>query len=394
MRSSPFTATRGAGLLGLAALALAPRAASAHVKWFSDFRFTDPPLSAAEVVTPTFLALAVLSVVVLGAFVVLDGRLAGAAWYRRVSDWLAGYQDRSGLVLRIAAGAVMLLNWQADALLVPELPAGAAWVGWAQFAVALLLLFRPTVPLAGAGLLGLYGLGLARFGAFHVLDYAYVVGFGVAFVVAAARSERVRGLALPALYATVGFSLCWVAMEKLVYPQWGLYVIEQNPALALGFPVAFFLVAAAFVELALGYLLLIGLLERPLALVITLVFFTTTLIFGKLEVIGHTMLHAALVVFLIEGTGGVYTPPVRFHRTTPLRVAFAGVNFVVLLALLLVPYAWGAQRVYERALGEAPARSAADVPGRHASEGAAPAVRHTHPDGDVHLHEATGVNGR
>lgn len=375
MRSRLHAATR---VVAVAAAVFAPRAASAHVKWFSDFRFTDPPLSAAEVVTPTFLALAALSVVVLGLLVVLDVRLAGAAWYRRVGAWLAGYQDRSGLVLRVAAGAVMLLDWQADALLVPELPAGAAWAGWAQFAVALLLLFRQTVPLAGAGMLALYGLGMARFGAFHMLDYAYVVGFSVAFLVSAARSERVRGLALPALYATVGFSLCWVALEKLVYPQWGLYVIEQNPALALGFPLAFFLVGAAFVELALGYLLLIGLLERPLALVVTLVFFTTTLIFGKVEVIGHTMLHAALVVFLIEGTGGVYTPPVRFHRTVALRVAFASVNFAVLLALLLVPYAWGAQRVYERAVREAPARQA---PARPAAEAATP---HAHPDGEAH----------
>lgn len=362
--------SRAAAAAALAALALAPRAASAHVKWFSDFRFTDPPLTAAQVVTPTFLALAALSIVALGALVVLDKRLAGAARYRRVEAWLESYRDRSGLVLRVAAGAVMLLNWQADVLLAPELAAGAAWIGWAQFAVALLLLFRRTVPLAGVGLLALYGLAVARHGAFHLLDYAYIAGFGVAFLVSAARSERVRGLALPALFATVGFSLCWVALEKLVYPQWGLYVIEQNPALALGFPVAFFLVAAAFVELALGYLLLIGLLGRPLALVITLVFFTTTLLFGKPEVIGHTMIHAALVVFLIEGTGGVYTPPVRFHRTTALRVAFAGVNFAVLLALLLVPYAWGASRVHERAAAARPpaqaSAPAAEAPHAHA----------------------------
>ena len=338
---------------GLAAVALAPRAASAHVKWFSDFTFAEPPLSLARVVTPTFLALAALSVVALGGLVLLEKRLVGVPAYRRVGDWLASYQDRSGLVLRIATGAVMLLNWQAEALLVPELPAGAAWVGWAQFAVALLLLFRRTTPLAGIGLIGLYGLGIARFGMFHMLDYPYLVGFGVALLVSTATSERIRGLALPALYATVGFSLFWVGLEKLVYPQWGLYVLQQNPALALGLPIAFFLTAAAFVEMALGYLLLIGLLERPLALAITLVFFTTTLFFGKLEVIGHTMIHAALVVFLIEGTGRVYPPPVKIHRATALRVAFAGVNFALLLALLLVPYVWGAERTFERARRDA-----------------------------------------
>ena len=338
------------------ALALAPRAASAHVKWFSDFSFRDPPLPLSAVLTPTFWALTALSVVVLGGLVLLDARLADVAWYRRVSAWLVGYQDRSLLVLRVATGAVMLLNWQADVLLAPELTGVAAWAGWAQFAVALLLLFRQTTPAAGALLLALVCVAVARFGAFHMLDYAYLVGFGAALGVSGATSDRVRGIGLPALFATVGFSLCWVALEKLVFPEWGLYVIDQNPALALGFPIAFFLTAAAFVELSLGYLLLIGLLERPLALAITLVFFTTTLVFGKLEVIGHTMIHAALIVFLIEGTGTLYTPPARFHRKTPLRVAFAGVNFAVLLGLLLVPYVWGAARVHEQAVrAEAPA---------------------------------------
>ncbi|HEX8297759.1 MAG TPA: hypothetical protein VF594_01250 [Rubricoccaceae bacterium] len=355
------------------ALALAPRAASAHVKWFSDFAFTDPPLGLADVLTPTFWALTALSVIALGALVLLDQRLDRVSAYTRVSDWLSGYRDRSGLVLRVAAGAVMLLNWQADVLLAPELTGAAAWAGWAQFGLALALLFRQTVPLAGAGLLALFGVAVARAGAFHMLDYLYLVGFGVAFLVSTASSERVRGLALPALFSTVGFSLFWVGLEKLVFPQWGLYVIEQNPALALGFPVMFFLTAAAFVELALGYLLLIGLLERPLALVVTLVFFTTTLIFGKLEVIGHTMIHAALIVFLIEGTGRTYTPPARFHRGTPLRMAFAGVNFAVLLFALLVPYTWGAQRMYERAVREAPAAPAAET--------------HGHMDGAAHTHE-------
>jgi hypothetical protein len=340
---------------GACAVALAPGVAHAHVKWFADFTFTDRPLGAAEVVTPLFVALALLSAIAMGVLAVLDARLAGAPWYRRVVLFLERYRDRSALVLRIATGAVMLLNWQADAMLVPELPAGAPWVGWLQFGVAVLLLFARTVPLAGIALLALYGLGFAWYGPFHMLDYAFYAGFGYYFVASGAPAGRLRALALPALYATVGFSLCWVAVEKLVYPQWGLYVLSQNPALAMGFPLEFFLVAAAFVELSLGYLLIIGLLERPFAVLITIVFFCTTLIFGKLEVIGHTMLHAALIVFLIEGSAGRFPAPVRIHRRGPLRIAFASVNFVLLLVLLLVPYTAGARRMHEEAReGELP----------------------------------------
>jgi hypothetical protein len=143
----------------------------------------------------------------------------------------------------------------------------------------------------------------------------------------------------------------WVAIEKIIYPQWGLGVLSDNPALTMGLDPAFFLLAAAFVELALGYLLIIGLLERPMAILITLVFFTTTLFFGKTEVIGHTIIHAALIAFLLEGTRRtVYPAPINIHRTLPWRMAFAAVNFVLMVAVLLVPYQLMSQAAYGDAL--------------------------------------------
>ena len=195
-------------------------------------------------------------------------------------------------------------------------------------------------------MLALYGYGFSLFTALHMLDYVFFAGVGVAFLVSQAPSERARALGLPALYLTVGFSLCWVALEKLVYPEWGLYVLSQNPQLALGFPLDFFLTAAAFVEFSLGYLLIICLLQRPFALVVTLVFFTTTLVFGKTEVIGHTLIHAALLVFLIEGPGTVYRAPYTFHTRPALRTAFASVNLGILFVALLVPYAALARDAY------------------------------------------------
>ncbi len=248
-------------------------AAYAHVKWFSDFSFSDQPLTLGEAVDTTFVLLTLLSMVVIAGMAYLDRRLAEVRWYNRINNWLKKKSEYSLTVMRVAAGAVLLLSWQADAMLVPELSIAAAWVGWYQFALALLLLFRRTVPLAGAGFIVLYGMGIYEFGIFHMLDYPMYAGTGYYFLVNASSNERIRGTGLPALYLTVGFSLCWVALEKIIYPQWGLYVLQQNPQLALGFELDFFLMGAAFVEFALGYLLIICLLQRPLALVITLVLF-------------------------------------------------------------------------------------------------------------------------
>jgi hypothetical protein len=332
----------------LAALLVAATAhpAWAHVKWFSRFSFGDRPRTAGELLTPLFIGLALLSMATIAAMVVLDRRLAELPAYRRVNEWLSSRSDRAVLVMRIGAGAALLLSWQADAMLAPELRIAEGWLGWYQFALAFLLLFDRTVPVAGAGIMVLYGIGLVRFGPFHMLDYVVYAGIGYYLAMSGAGERKIRGTGLPALYAAVGFSLCWVALEKMVYPQWGLYVLQQNPRLALGLPLRFFLLSAAFVEFSLGYLLIINLLQRPLALVITLVFFTTTLIFGKVEVIGHTPIHAALVVFLLEGPGRVYKPPIALHRGLGLRTAFAAVNFALLLGILLVPYAYGAARLH------------------------------------------------
>ena len=326
--------------------------ASAHVKWFSRFSFADPPRSLGEVVTPTFLALALLSVVVVAALVPLDLWMERREWYQGVNRWLVARSDRSRLVMRVGTGVVLLLAWQADLVLVPDLPIPAPWVGWLEFGLAALLLFEGTTALAGMGLILLFGLGVSEAGVYYMLDYLLVVGVGCYLIATGVGDRRVAASALPALYATVGFSLCWVALEKIVWPDWGLYVLQENRQLALGLDLRFFLLAAAFIEFCLGYLLIINLLQRPMALVITLTFFATTLVFGKTEVIGHTLIHAALVVFLLEGPGTGFRPPIALHRRLGLRTAFAAVNLVLLLAILLPLYSRGAAAMHRRALAE------------------------------------------
>lgn len=329
---------------------LAATPAAAHVKWFSEFSFRDQPRGVAQVMGPAFIALALLSVVVVAALVPIDAWLERRDEYQRLNRWLQSRASQSRLVMRVGTGSVLLLAWQADLVLLPDLPIHSAWEGWLQFGLALLLLFEATTAVAGAGLVLLFGMGVARAGLYYMLDYVLVPGIAYYLIVTGMRDSRRAASGLPALYLAVGFSLCWVALEKLVWPDWGLYVLQQNPRLALGLDLRFFLTAAAFVEFCLGYLLIINLLQRPLALVITMVFFMTTLVFGKTEVIGHTLIHAALVVFILSGPGTVFRPPIALHRRMGLRTAFAAVNLVLLLAVLLPLYAAGAQAAHRDAM--------------------------------------------
>lgn len=116
----------------------------------------------------------------------------------------------------------------------------------------------------------------------------------------------------------------------------------------------FFLLACAFIEACLGYLLIICLLQRPLAAIITLTFFTTSTFFGKTEVVGHTLLHGILLVFVVAKNRGFYWPPIFFHRNLSLRMAFAAVNFVILLGCLAIPYRRLSQNAFEHRQVSAP----------------------------------------
>lgn len=329
-----------------------PATAIAHVKWFSKFSLSDQPATVEEVVTPSFIWLAILTIVVISVLVVLEKKLSSARWYQRVNRWLEERSDNALLVLRVAMGATLLLSWQQDSIFAPELLI-EPWVGWAQFIVALLLLFPRTVAAAGLSVLVLYAYCIGVFGVFHMIDYLHFVGIGWYLFAAGSRTRALRETRIPALYITVGFSLAWVGLEKLFYPQWSLYILQLHPQLTLGFEADFFRVGAAFVELALAYLFLICLFERPIAAVVTLVFIATTIVFGKIEVIGHTAIHGALIVFLLEGRGNFYRAPIAWHSRLPWRLAFASVNYVILLALGLMAYAYTSQQVYLEHAGDA-----------------------------------------
>lgn len=358
------------------------KGAHAHVKWFSNYDFQEPPLQLAGLLTPSFIGLFLLSVISLPIIVYLDRLADKSALYNKINGFLDRYADSSSLIMRVAMGAVLLMSWQGDSVIAPEIPITSPFWGWFQFALALCLLFKETTPITGFGIIFLYILGITQHGIFHMLDYVVYPAVGLYLILTHVKNERLKNLDLPVLYSGLGFSLCWVAFEKLIYPYWGLSVLAQAPALTMGLDHEFFLMACAFVEFTLGYLLIICLLHRPLAIVITLVFFITTSFFGKTEVVGHTILHGALLVFIVKGPGHYYQAPIRYHKNIWLRSLFASVNFIILFLVLAIPY----QKMANKAFAESQAKKAKmDHPAYHVPAGSvAP---------EVMLHASQDKNG-
>lgn len=313
-----------------------PTLAHAHVKWFT--QSTDRSVIHPDDLNHLWLwFLLGLSVLTIAAFVWIDHALTEWKPFVRFNAYLESQASQATVILRVFTGAALLLSWQADSIIAPELHV-APGAGWFQFAIALLLLTPFTTPLAGLGMLGLYAFAMSKYGFFHMLDYLVYPAIGFYLFASIFKSQRLKQTRIPILYIGLGFSLCWAALEKVFFPQWGLDVLRQEPGLSMGLPHEFFLLACAFVELCLGYLLIIGLLQRPLAIVITLVFITTSAFFGKTEIIGHTILHGTLLAFSVLGPGRYYPAPIEFHQNLSLRSAFAAINFVLVTGVLGAAY--------------------------------------------------------
>lgn len=335
-------------------LSLIPSLAQAHVKWFSNYDFQQSPLQLSDLNHPTFWGLFLLSLVCLPLLVWSDIWAEKSKLYLRVTNYLDQYADQGPLIMRVAMGAVLLMSWQGNTIIAPDLAISSPVWGWIQFALALLLLFKETTIITGLGMVVIYIIGLYNNGLFHMLDYVVYPAVGIYLAVSYSKNIKLRNLDLPVLYSGLGFSLCWVAFEKLLYPFWGLSVLAKAPALTMGLNHEFFLMSCAFIEFSLGFLLIICLLHRPLAIIVTLTFFTTTCFFGKTEIVGHTILHGALLVFIVKGPGHYYQAPIRWHKSPWMRSLFAVINFIILFAVMAFPY----QMLANKASAESKAKQA------------------------------------
>ena len=90
-------------------LILSAKPVSAHVKWFTDGSYADRPLTIPEVVSPIFLWLLALCLVVIAFGVWLDQRIAKSSWYMQLDEWLDKRKGSAVLVMRVAAAMLLIL---------------------------------------------------------------------------------------------------------------------------------------------------------------------------------------------------------------------------------------------------------------------------------------------
>lgn len=298
-----------------------PSIAAAHVKWFVNCNVSDDPLPLYAVFTNTFFMFLTLFLAVFSVACIAERTTIGAILSQVLDRWTAPLRGRANELLRAVAAIFFAVLWaQGGSILTPELTASSTSLSAIQLLIPIYLFNRATLPAAGVGIIALYGYGVAAYGLFHMLDYPVFVGIGIFFMFSPSQNPRVVAARFHLLRWTVAFSLLWPAMEKFLYPSWVAAIAIVHPELTFGFPVATTVTAAGIVEFGLSFALFwTPLVRRLAALVLMLLLTSATLVFGKVDAIGHSLIVAVLLVVFADPEG----KPLRCYPTFAPLVSIA-----------------------------------------------------------------------
>jgi uncharacterized membrane protein YphA (DoxX/SURF4 family) len=307
--------------------------ASAHVKWFTEEEAIKAPIE--TIITPFFMITALVIAIALGLIPQIPDKMLHWRLIARAEGLFDRLKKHTQLILRVGVSFSLLLQITFQTILAPEIEI-SVWIMALGLAVAILLVIPHAVAvrLGAVGVFILFVEAVWRMGWFHMLDYIFYPAICFALLV---QNSRYQKLGMPALYLGTGLSLCWVAVEKWVYHEMSLNVIENHNIPTFGFDPSTFVSLSAFIEFVVGYLLIVGLLNRFLALLLTGIFIMTTTIFGITEIVGHAIVHVILIIFILEGTG-FYKPPVKMHERKMDQIIFVFLNFLFVLASFILLY--------------------------------------------------------
>ncbi|MFD0589645.1 hypothetical protein ACFQZE_16770 [Paenibacillus sp. GCM10027627] len=309
-----------------------------HVKWFvRDQDWTPQGLS--HIITPTFLFWLVFTMSVLLITSILDPKIEKIGFVHKTHLFLDKLKRYQFPILRIGVGIGLLLQLVTGTYLAPTL-VPAHWGVYVLLVIAILgLLHQRTLIISGAAITTLYIIAIMTYGLFHMLDYMFYIGI-IYYLLAA--NTKWHAASATMLYFFTGVSLAWLAMEKLTLAKLACSLMHEYGIASLGFTVEDFVLISAFIEMALAWAFIAGIMNRFTALMLTGLFLTTTAIFGITEIIGHAIVHTLLIVFLVGGRED-RTTLFRFFKKPIIRHLVFTFSFAVLLFGLMIPYIWMGQ---------------------------------------------------
>lgn len=345
MRSGKALMVAGSAALFSAVGGLAAATpAAAHVKWFAPYMVGNAPAPIGETLGNNWFWLGIALVLVFFAAAVVAERLPlglqATALLDRIS---APLWKRSDDFMRAIIGAFFIAIFAVGGVyLTPDLQTPNEWVSWIQLLIAALVFSRRTMPLAAAGIIGLWVIALRDYDFFHLLDYL-ALGVGVAGYLALAANPEGKWykFRFAILRWGVAIALMWSSLEKFAYAEWFYPLVEERPFLTFGLPRDTFIPMAGVAEFTMGFGLLWTALVRRLSAVALILIFTAAVYpFGRIDLVGHALIMGTL--FLIAADPAPSGP--RLPRLAP---AVGSIPAALVVALVIVGGSyWGLHGIF------------------------------------------------
>jgi hypothetical protein len=303
--------------------------ANAHVKWFCAYDVAGQPDGLENVLCPDFEMLTGLSILALMTGSVLEGTPLGAIMLRCLDRATSFIRDNLETIFRAACAFFFIAIWGVGGvLLTPELKTDSLIVAAIQLGIAAGMLSRATMPLSALGIFVLFGIGVWTYGPFHLADYPIFLGVAAYLALVGGQTNFFGARPLDVLRWAAGITLMWASIEKWAYPEWSYPLFILHPQMTMGFTADFFMRAAGAVEFALAFALMwTPLVRRVAAIMLAAMFVSAVLEFGKIDLIGHSLIVVALFAIVADDAGET----VRLRHSWLIPFAYAS-SLVVFLA--------------------------------------------------------------
>jgi len=186
------------------------------------------------------------------------------------------------------------------------------------------------MPLSGIGMVILFAIAIWQYGIFHLADYPVFIGIALYFILVGLQRNLFGVHPLGVVRWSAALTLMWASIEKWAYPEWSFPLLDRYPGMMLGFDPEFFMRSAGAIEFALAFaLLLTPIVRRVAATILAGMFIAAIFQFGKIDLIGHTMIIVVLLGIIAEN---------RDCFAIIRRPAFVPVGYVTVLVAYLGLY--------------------------------------------------------
>jgi len=189
------------------------------------------------------------------------------------------------------------------------------------------------MPLSALGIFILFAVGTWNYGIFHLADYPVFLGVAIYLALVGMQRDLFGARPIDVVRWTAGITLMWASIEKWAYPEWSYPLLIEHPSMTLGFDPDFFMRAAGAIEFSLAFALMwTPLVRRVAAIMLTGMFVSAVFEFGKIDLIGHTLIIVVLLGIIADNAGEAKLA--RYPWLVP--AAYAGALAVFLASYYLM----------------------------------------------------------